>query len=130
MPCGCLLTPTQELPFTYLLFFHVEPEAARIAHRLNFRTFNAVYVLILAPSALWMPLTFEMLNHPTQRVWLAIRLTLGIVGLASVALVGALLNLRPRRPVRIYWLSVAGSVVFAIHTALLDAIVWPIYFPL
>jgi sortase A len=75
-----------------------------------------------------MPLTFGMLEEPSKAVWLAIRLVLAIVGLASLGLVFALLRLRPRRPRWAYWLAVAGSVAYTIQTALLDAQVWPLSF--
>jgi hypothetical protein len=115
--------------FTYFLFFRADPQEVHVAHRFGFRLFNVLYVAILLPSALWMPLTFEMLKNPSSTLWLAIRLVLCIVGLGSAALVGALLSLRPRQPVRTYWLAVAGSMAFTIQTALIDALVWTAYFP-
>jgi hypothetical protein len=115
--------------FTYFLFFRVDPQKARIAHRFDFRAFNLLYAAILVPSALWMPLTFEMIENPSATLWLTIRLVLWIVGLGSVALVGGLLTLRPRQPTRSYWLAVAGSIAFTVQTALIDALVWTAYFP-
>jgi len=115
--------------FTYFLFFRVDPQEVRVAHRFGFPVFRVLYLAILLPSALWMPLTFEMLENPSSNLWLAIRLVLWIVGLGSVALVGALLSLRPRQPVRTYWLAVAGSIAFTVQTALIDALVWTAYFP-
>ncbi len=77
-----------------------------------------------------MPLTFGILEEPSKAVWLAIRLVLAIVGLASLGLVFALLRLRPRRRRWAYWLAVAGSVAYTIQRALLDTLVWPALFPL
>jgi hypothetical protein len=115
--------------FAYFLFFGVDPQKARVAHRFDFRVFNVLFVAILLPSAVWMPLTYEMLENPSSTLWLAIRLVLWIVGLGSMALVGALLSLRPRQPVRTYWLAVVGSIAFTVQTALIDALVWTAYFP-
>jgi hypothetical protein len=115
--------------FTCFLFFRVDPQNARIAQRFDFRAFNLLYAAILVPSALWMPLTFEMIENPSAILWLAIRLVLWIVGLGSMALVGALLTLHPRQPPRSYWLAVAGSIAFTVQTALIDALVWTAYFP-
>jgi hypothetical protein len=115
--------------FTYYLFFVVDAEKARVGRQYGFGIFNVLYLCILVPSALWMPLTFEMVERPSQGLWLAVRLTLWIAGAASLALVIALVWLRPRQPARAYWLAVAGSVAFAIQTALVDAVIWTVFFP-
>jgi hypothetical protein len=44
-------------------------------------------------------------------------------------MVAALIALQPREPRAAYALAVAGSVAFSIQTALLDALIWPAYFP-
>jgi len=116
--------------YTYFIFFRLDPEEARIANRLGFTVFNVIYVAILIPSALYMPLTFKMLEQPSPGLWWTVRLDLAVVGLASLGLIAALLTLRPRRPAWAYWLAVAGSVAFSIQTALLDALIWPALFPL
>ena len=115
--------------FTTYLLFRADPHAARVARRFDLRVFNLLYAAILVPSALWMPLTFEMLANPSRGLWLAIRLVLWAVGLGSLAFIAALLSLRPRRPARAYWLAVAGSVAFTVQTGLLDALVWVACFP-
>jgi hypothetical protein len=117
------------LVFTHYLCFRADPEESRVADRFSLRLFNALYVLILLPSALWMPLTFSMLDDPHDGLWMVIRLVLALVGIGSLAVIAALLMLQPRRPALSYWLAVVGSVAFSIQTALLDAIVWPAYFP-
>jgi drug/metabolite transporter (DMT)-like permease len=76
-----------------------------------------------------MPLTFRMLEAPNDGLWIAIRVVLAVVGVASVGLIGSLLFLKPRQPAWAYVLAILGSVAFAVQTALLDAIVWPKYFP-
>jgi hypothetical protein len=117
------------LTFTHYLLFRVDPQAARIARRFDFQIFNLLYLFILVPSALWMPLTFRLLAVPSGELWLGIRLLLWTVGLASLGFVAALLGLRPQRPPGAYWLAVAGSVAFTIQTGLLDALIWVIHFP-
>ncbi len=115
--------------FTYLLLFRVDAARARIAGRFGFGVFHALYLVILVPSALWTPLTFAMLTRPSDLLWLAIRLALALVGLGSLGLIGALLTLRPRPPTWLHWMAVAGSLAFTVQTALLDALIWPAYFP-
>ncbi len=116
--------------FTYFLLFRVDPDRVRIAGRLGYGLFQGLYVLILAPSALWLPLTSAMVQQPSSTLWLVIRLVLAVVGLGSAALLLALLTLRPRQPARAYWLAVVGSVPFCIQTAVLDLFVWTAFFPL
>jgi len=115
--------------FTYFLFVHVDPDRARIAGRFGYGLFQGLYLLILVPSALWLPLTSAMIQRPGSFLWLSIRLVLALVGLGGIALLLALLSLRPRRPVAAYWLAVAGAVAFCIQTAVLDLFVWTAYFP-
>jgi hypothetical protein len=117
------------LAFTYFLFFRVDPNESRVADRISsLRLFNALYVLILLPSALWMPLTFAMLSDPHEGLWMLIRLVLALVGIGSLAMIASLVALQPRQPRMSYVLAVAGSVAFAVQTALLDALIWPAYF--
>lgn len=124
-----LLAAGGYLVFTYFAIFRLDPDDVRIANRFDFVAFNVIYLFILFPSALWMPLTFDMLKKPSQGLWWAIRLTLAVVGLASLALLWALLSLDTKEPAYLYWLAVAGAVFFCIQTAVLDALVWPAFFP-
>jgi hypothetical protein len=115
--------------FTFFIFFRVDPHAARIGGRDGFGIFNFLYVLILLPSALWMPLTFEMLAAPDGLLWAAIRMVLAVVGIASLGLIAALAMLDSGRSGLAYWLAIAGSIAFSVQTAFLDAVIWPAYFP-
>jgi hypothetical protein len=117
------------LAFTYHLLFRVDPETARIGSRFRFPVFNTLYVVVLVPSALWMPLTFAMLEQPSSGLWLSIRMVLAAVGFGSIGIVAALSSLRPRRSKVSHWIAAAGSIAFSIQTALLDALIWPAYFP-
>ncbi len=115
--------------FTTFFLFNTDPNYLRIAHRFHFSLLNWLYALILIPSAFWMPLTFAMLQRPDNDTWVAIRLVLAVVGLASLGLLASLLFLRPQRPAWHYWLAVVGSAAFCVQTAVLDAVVWPVFFP-
>ena len=115
--------------FSGFLLFGVDAARARFAGQHEFGLVNALYALILVPSALWMPLTFAMLSEPSPSLWIAIRIVLGLVGIGSLGLLVAVATVRPRTPVVAHALAVLGLVAFAIQTALLDAIVWPAYFP-
>jgi hypothetical protein len=115
--------------FTYFLLVAVDAEGVRIAGRFGYRLFQGLYLMILVPSSMWLPLTSAMVQQPSDFLWLGIRLVLALVGLGSVGLLLALLVLRPRQPARAYWLAVAGSVAFCFQTAVLDLFVWTALFP-
>jgi hypothetical protein len=125
-----LLAALGYFAFTHLILFRLDADTVRIAGRLGFGVFNAIYASILFPSAAWMPLTFAMLERPSAGLWLAIRLVLAAVGLASTGLVIALLSLKPCQPDRAYWLAFMGSIAFCFQTGVLDALVWTALFPL
>jgi hypothetical protein len=114
--------------FLYYIFFRLDPAQTSIAGVSGFTLFYVIFLLILIPSALWMPLTNMYGSNPSMGVWIGIRTVLAIVGLASIALVWALLTLQGKVPGAAHWLAVAGSAYFALHTAVLDAIVWAALF--
>jgi hypothetical protein len=116
--------------FTFFLLFRADSGRVRIAGRFGYNLFSGLYVLILGPSALWLPLTSAMVQQPNDLLWLAVRLVLLVVGLGAVALLFALLGLRYRQPARAYWLAVAGGAAFCFQTAVLDLFVWTALFPI
>lgn len=117
------------LVFTGFIFFRADPAADPAASRVDDRVWNALYLGILVPSALWMPLTFAMLASPSAGLWLAIRGVLAVVALASVGMIVALLRLRSTGAGRFRRFAIAGALAFAIQTAVLDALIWVAYFP-
>jgi hypothetical protein len=115
------------LVFTGYIFFRVDPDAARIGP-FGYAAFIALYALILIPSALWMPLTFRYLASPSSSGWLAVRCVLTTVGLASLAMIGAIARVEgaPSGGFRIA--AVVGASAFALQTAVLDGAIWPAMF--
>jgi len=114
--------------FIYFIFFRLVPSETVIGGRFGFSLFFTIFVLILLPSAFWMPLTNMYVNNPANGTWITVRIVLAIVGLSSIALCWALLSLQTKNNGLAYWLAVAGSGYFAFHTAILDAIVWAALF--
>ncbi|TNE50799.1 MAG: hypothetical protein EP343_06500 [Deltaproteobacteria bacterium] len=86
------------------------------------------YSLVLFPSALWMPLTYLVLEHPTTLLWVSIRVVLFAVGTGSFGIVVGLLRQRMREWSIGYTLALLGALAFLWQTLGLDALVWPIYF--
>jgi hypothetical protein len=124
-----LLAAAGYLAFTYFVLFRLHPDSAQLVSLSGYKVFYIIYALILFPSAMWMPLTYASLGHPDSSLYYwAIRITLAVVGLASLGLLGVLLSLHSSESSPTYWLAVAGCVFFCIQTAVLDAIVWPAFF--
>lgn len=57
------------------------------------------------------------------------RLVLAVTGLGSVGILAAIVAARPRPGGVAFVLAVAGCLLFCLQTAVLDALVWPAYFP-
>jgi len=115
--------------FTGFILFRVDPERVREGGLAGFRVFPVLYALILIPSALWLPLTFAYMEKPSAWLWWAVRVDLFLVGLASIGLFPALLSFRPSKRDLFFILALAGLVCFSWQTAVLDALVWPTFFP-
>jgi hypothetical protein len=123
-----LLSAIGYLAVLYYVFFELVSDEVEIAGTLGFVVFIPVFVLVLVPSAFWMPLSNVYVDKPSTGTWLAIRTVLFVVGLASIALAWALFALEPNDHGVAYWFAVVGSVYFAFHTFILDAIVWAALF--
>jgi hypothetical protein len=123
-----LLAAAGYFPFTAFILFGLDPERVRVAGRFGYAIFPLLYALILAPSALWMPLTFAMVETPSAGLWLSIRLVLFAVAAGSLGILAALRRSEPRPRGVFYGLAIAGCIAFCVQTALLDAFVWPAYF--
>jgi hypothetical protein len=91
--------------------------------------FHALYALVLIPSALWLPLTERMVQAPSASLWLAIRVDLALVGLGALGLLAVMWRLPAGAPPG-RRAALLGLVPFCVQTALLDAVVWPAWYPL
>jgi hypothetical protein len=121
-----LLAALGYFAFLYHLLFAVDPAAAVPPG--GFSILLLVFALILIPSAFWMALTFHHAEHPGPWTWSAVRGVLALTALGSIALVVCLVWMRPM-PVTTSWiLALVGAAVFAFHTAVLDALLWPVLY--
>lgn len=108
---------------TYLLF-RVDPATTTVTGGLPFGALLVAFLLILVPSALWMPMTFRFVETGGEGLWLAIRVVLVLVGLGSLTLLVMLAGIRPRVHPLHWGLSVAGAVAMLFQTGVLDALLW------
>lgn len=124
-----LLAAAGYFPFTFLLVFRTTADQLDRAARLPCSALTGFYALVLLPSALWLPLTALLIQAPSPGLWLAVRVCLFLVGLGSAGLLYALLRLALHRRDRLAWVGVAGAVPFFVQTGVLDALIWPAYYP-
>lgn len=114
--------------FTSYFIFFFKPSEMTIQTKAGFRGIHTLYLLILIPSALWMPLTYAMVSSPSSFLWISIRFSLMLVGLGGLGMVSTFLVIRPRS--RLLLAAVISCIFFCFQTAFLDAFIWPSYFVL
>jgi len=117
------------LLFTYFILFQIDAKEFRIAGTFGFEAINVIFFFILVPSAFWISLTYGVIENPATGPWWAVRTVLFIVGLASLALVAALITSNIHEPAWAYWLAVTGAILFFVQTGINDAFIWAGYFP-
>lgn len=117
------------LVFSSYLFFGADWGATRLGFGEGMPVIPVLYLMILIPSALWMSLTIRMVDLPSPATWFGIRVVLTLVGLGALGILALLLALSPRPSGTWYWSAVVGALMFFVHTGILDAILWPAYFP-
>ena len=114
--------------FSFFILNYLQSTLAE-NQRVTTSSFNLLYLLILIPSALWMPSTFAMLENPNPWLWFAIRLILFLVAVGSLGLLIAIWLLKPEPSTLAYKLALVGVCFFCLQTVVLDALIWPVYFP-
>jgi hypothetical protein len=114
--------------FTPYIVFRLQPGQTCIAGRFGYGLFHLLYALVLLPSAIWLQLTERMIAQPSAWMWAVVRLDLALIGLGSLGLLVSLLTLTSAAP-RGRALAIVGLLPFFLQTALLDALVWPAFFP-
>jgi len=113
-------------PVTHYLLVRLDPERTRLG-RAGYGLLFVFYLLVLLPSALWLPLTAEMLAAPGEGLWWTIRMVLFAVAAGALGILWAAVAASPRQCGRT--LAIVGSLAFCLQTVVLDALVWPWFFP-
>lgn len=116
-------------PFTAFFLRNVDLDHGSFAGGFGYRAITSFYALVLFPSSLWLPLTIRMLQSPNTLLWWAIRVDLFLVALGSLGLLVAAATYAPVASRAMRVAAVVGLVFFCIQTVLLDALVWPAFFP-
>lgn len=106
------------------LLFRVDPASVQLPGGLGFGLFHGAFLLILIPSALWLPLTAAYAAAPSPLLWFGVRADLAAVAVGALLLLWGLAALRESAPGAHWWPAVIGALFFAFQTAVLDAVVW------
>ena len=114
--------------FTPFILLRLDPETTRVAGRFGYGIFHILYALVLFPSALWLFLTAHLVEQPGLGAWASVRIDLALVALGALGLLASLLSLGSGAP-RGRNFAIAGLVPFCLQTVVLDALVWPAFFP-
>jgi hypothetical protein len=116
--------------FTPYLIFRLLPQLESNSNSLVPTLCTCFYLAILVPSALWLPMTAAMVAAPSLPLWISIRLVLALVALGSAGLLSALALTRAQDRQRGHTAALLGLLPFSLQTVVLDAVVWPLFFPL
>lgn len=115
--------------FTSYVLFYINTDTVKLFGKYGFWLVNILYAGIIIPSAIWIYLTFAMINNPSAILWFSIRAVLFTVGFSSVILLLSFLMSNFDRTNWLYVASIIGLFFFCIQTMLLDGIIWPYFFP-
>tara|TARA_B100000745_G_scaffold229759_1_gene154099 strand:+ start:896 stop:1432 length:537 start_codon:yes stop_codon:yes gene_type:complete len=115
--------------FTSYILFYINIDTVKLFGKYGFWFINILYAGIILPSTIWIYLTFAMMNNPSPFLWLVVRLILFTVGFSSVILLSSFFMSNFEKTNWLYIASIIGLTFFCIQTMLLDAIIWPYYFP-
>jgi len=124
-----LLAAAGYLLLSHYAYFHLAVQRARVYGIPAVRLLLPLYFAVLVPSALWLPLTLQMLSAPTAPFWSLVCLNLAVVAIASLGLLFVVAAAEPRGSRAAHRLAVLGGVAFCFQTAVLDAVVWTFSFP-
>ena len=113
--------------FATLLLFRYPMEPIG---RLDHSTLHLVSVCILFPSAFWLPLTAAYVAHPNLWIWVAIRASLFLVGGGSLVLMWVIYQIPKEQFLWHRRLALVGGFFLTFQTFLLDALIWPAFFPI
>ena len=106
-----ILSAVGYLAFAYFIIFRLDPANTSIAGNPGYGILTMLFVLILAASALWMPLTYVYIGHSTAIIWVGIRIVLLIVGISSCAWSGRFSTLKTERVLHTGWRLAAQPIL-------------------
>lgn len=126
-----LLAALGYFPFTALFVFGQPKGSANPASATEEeRSLLGIYTLVLIPSALWVPLTAWVIESPSLLLWYVVRLDLFLVAAGALFLLVRTFRHARAAGTLTGWLPFLGAVPFFVQTGILDALVWPVFYPI
>lgn len=124
-----LLAAAGYFPFSWLLV--LSKHATRPAHPMT--RLHVLYALVLIPSAMWLPLTAAMIESPSWPMWILVRAVLFGVAAGSTGLMLTTLQMlrdetHPASKA-LRALAFVSTIPFFVQTGILDALIWPYFYP-
>lgn len=123
-----LLAAVGYLAFTWFLVVSLDRRQFEAGARAPYGVLHAAYLLVLIPSALWLPLTVRMIESPDPLLWAVIRVVLLAIGAGALCLLWLSIRLARNQPGAASFVAVAGAAPLVLQTVVLDALIWPAYF--
>ncbi|MBK50516.1 MAG: hypothetical protein FI718_05765 [SAR202 cluster bacterium] len=117
--------------FTLYLLKGNKLDAARLGKISGAKVANALYLVVLVCSTIWMPASISFSMNENILTELMIRLILWIVGLASVGILILICKIKfsyGKSSFLSHMFALLGAMVFTIHTLILDAVIWPFFY--
>jgi len=124
-----LLAAAGYFPFTWLFVVRTRPDAFHAITGFRYALLFGLYALVLIASALWLPMTARMLLAPDPQLWGWIRIVLALVGIGATGILLLAFRFALTRGGAANWAAAIGAIPFFTQTAVLDALIWPAYFP-
>ena len=124
-----LLAAAGYFPFTWLFVVRTRPDVFRAVTGFRYTLLFALYALVLIASALWLPMTAKMLVAPDPQLWLWIRVVLALVGIGATGILLLAFRFARAQGGAANLAAAIGAIPFFVQTAILDAIVWPAFYP-
>mmetsp|Transcript_60808 Transcript_60808/g.144899 ORF Transcript_60808/g.144899 Transcript_60808/m.144899 type:complete len:200 (+) Transcript_60808:78-677(+) len=117
-------------------FFPSLAYAFRIAPLIEKKLVNRIcgcLFIFYVTECFWLPMCVSYIEKPKSKVFLAIRIQLGLSAIAGLGwayfkLIAVPAEVKGRVNICFRILGYLGTLAFALHCAILDAIVWPPYF--
>ena len=118
--------------FTFYLLKGNKLEDSNFGTLFGVKIINLLYLMVLTCSTIWMPASISFSMSENIFVELIIRLILWTVGLSSLGILIYIYNINiddGKSSFLSHMFALLGTMVFTIHTLILDAVIWPfLYF--
>lgn len=108
----------------FAYFLRADGREPRLGQWSGYSLLTGLYLLILVPSILWMPMSIWALVRSSEALAWLVRLDLVLVGAGAIGVLLALLKERSGRSSPFHTMAVLGSAALCLQTVVMDAVIW------